>query len=528
MHTPEDLKALEHDLLQPKPGQGSGPMFKAESGRCSVCNAMRIVQADGSLGACGNLSCTNPMRDYNAEHGHPWVCDGCAGSKVGDPPHPTCGRSLNGKKCSCMRCSTSMMVVGQPRVQVVMAVVENAAGELLLAQRGNQKEFPGHWEFPGGKVTAGEDPKKALHREVHEEVGICCTVGDEIGHWDFEPPLVKRQATMTAYKVYACGAGAAAAREDQLAVSWVSKAKVLTLRLTPGTLAAMDAIGWPAGIGQSLLAKAPASLALDPREAWRTRAAAQQLKLEDLRWALIGGSQDSSGTSRWHLWVDGTKQDNGLRSPCGELWPRGYVPLDGMAATGDPPGRIAPNRLERNPGVVCSVCLDEWARLALAVAEAKVPLVLGRSDWDHYFLEIAKVVSSRATCDRKLVGAVLVHDRTIVSTGYNGAPRGLPHCLTDGHELQEVGRSPGDGDADLSCVRVVHAELNAIAQAAREGARTLGTDMYVTCSPCWPCFKVLINAGIKRVVYGTPFYRDEQKIRHYAEAASIQLVELSS
>jgi dCMP deaminase len=134
-----------------------------------------------------------------------------------------------------------------------------------------------------------------------------------------------------------------------------------------------------------------------------------------------------------------------------------------------------------------------------------------RSDWDSYFMEIARVVATRATCDRKLVGAVIVRDRTILSTGYNGSIRGLPHCDEVGH-MMENGH----------CVATIHAEANAILQAAKNGVAIDGADIYITASPCWPCFKLIANAGIRRIVFGE-FYRDE-RIFAYAEKLGIALV----
>ncbi|MHB8420834.1 MAG: deoxycytidylate deaminase [Myxococcales bacterium] len=128
-----------------------------------------------------------------------------------------------------------------------------------------------------------------------------------------------------------------------------------------------------------------------------------------------------------------------------------------------------------------------------------------RSGWDAYFMDIARVVASRATCDRKHVGAVLVRERTILSTGYNGSIRGLPHCDEVGH-MMEAGH----------CVATIHAEANAILQAARNGVRIEGADIYTTASPCWPCFKLIANAGLRRIVYGE-FYRDERIFDHSAK-----------
>ena len=137
-----------------------------------------------------------------------------------------------------------------------------------------------------------------------------------------------------------------------------------------------------------------------------------------------------------------------------------------------------------------------------------------RADWDTYFMEIARVVSSRSTCDRKHVGALLVRDRMILSTGYNGSIRGMPHCDDVGH-LMEGGH----------CVATIHAEANSVLQAARNGVRIDGADLYTTASPCWPCFKLVANAGVKRVVYAE-FYRDD-RIFDVARRLGISLVDLS-
>jgi dCMP deaminase len=138
-----------------------------------------------------------------------------------------------------------------------------------------------------------------------------------------------------------------------------------------------------------------------------------------------------------------------------------------------------------------------------------------RLDWDQYFLTIAIQAATRATCDRKHVGAVIVRDRSILATGYNGSIRGAPHCNDVGHLME-----------DNHCVRTVHAELNAIAQAARHGVRIDQATIYVTVSPCWPCFKVIANAGIHRVAFGE-FYRDD-RIYEAAKQAGIVLDELKA
>lgn len=121
-----------------------------------------------------------------------------------------------------------------------------------------------------------------------------------------------------------------------------------------------------------------------------------------------------------------------------------------------------------------------------------------RASWDEYFMGIARQVSTRSTCDRKHVGAVIVRDRMILATGYNGSIRGLPHCDDVGH-LMEAGH----------CVRTTHAEANALVQAARNGVAVEKAGIYVSASPCFGCFKLIANAGLTRIVFGE-FYRDER------------------
>ena len=138
-----------------------------------------------------------------------------------------------------------------------------------------------------------------------------------------------------------------------------------------------------------------------------------------------------------------------------------------------------------------------------------------RVDWDEYFMSIAAQVATRSTCDRKHVGAVIVRDKMILATGYNGSLRGIEHCDDVGHLMQ-----------DGHCVRTVHAEANAIVQAARNGMRTEGASIYVTASPCFSCFKLIANASIERIVFGE-FYRDE-RIFDVARRVGISLVDLSA
>ena len=123
---------------------------------------------------------------------------------------------------------------------------------------------------------------------------------------------------------------------------------------------------------------------------------------------------------------------------------------------------------------------------------------------------IAEQAATRSTCVRKHVGAVIVRDRTVLSTGYNGSIRGLPHC-------EDVGCVMEDGH----CITTVHAEANAILQAAKNGVSIDGAEIYTTASPCWNCFKLIANAGIRRISFGE-FYREE-RIRETAQQIGVEL-----
>lgn len=138
-----------------------------------------------------------------------------------------------------------------------------------------------------------------------------------------------------------------------------------------------------------------------------------------------------------------------------------------------------------------------------------------RAGWNEYFMGIASQAATRSTCSRKHVGAVIVRDRTVLSTGYNGSVRGLDHC-------EDVGCMMEDGH----CIATVHAEANAIIQAAKNGVSIQGGELYTTASPCWGCFKLIVNSGIKRIFYGE-FYREERS-RELAAAAGVELIDLAA
>lgn len=137
---------------------------------------------------------------------------------------------------------------------------------------------------------------------------------------------------------------------------------------------------------------------------------------------------------------------------------------------------------------------------------------MSRVGWSQYFMGIAAQCATRATCDRKHVGAVIVRNGMIVSTGYNGSIAGLAHCDDVGHLME-----------DGHCVRTVHAEANALVQAASHGVRVRGAVIYVTASPCLGCFKLIVNAGIGRIVFGEA-YRLDERVVLFAKELGVELV----
>lgn len=138
-----------------------------------------------------------------------------------------------------------------------------------------------------------------------------------------------------------------------------------------------------------------------------------------------------------------------------------------------------------------------------------------RATWNEYFMGIAQQAATRSTCPRKHVGAVIVRDRTVLSTGYNGSLRGLPHCEDSGCVME-----------DGHCITTVHAEANAILQAAKNGIAIDGSELYTTASPCWNCFKLIANAGIRRIYYGE-FYREARSVE-VAQQIGIELVDIGA
>jgi len=126
-----------------------------------------------------------------------------------------------------------------------------------------------------------------------------------------------------------------------------------------------------------------------------------------------------------------------------------------------------------------------------------------RPSWHQYFMTITRQVAERSTCQRAKVGAVIVRDKNILATGYNGAPAGMPHCIDVGC-LMYQSKTP-NGDTEENCFRTIHAEMNAIAQAAKNGSTIKDASIYITHTPCIHCLKVLVNTGIKSIYYEKPY-----------------------
>lgn len=148
-----------------------------------------------------------------------------------------------------------------------------------------------------------------------------------------------------------------------------------------------------------------------------------------------------------------------------------------------------------------------------------------RPDWDEYFLGIANEVAKRATCDRGRNGCVAVKDKRILATGYVGAPVGLPHCDDVGHMIKKTTHE--NGEVTQHCVRTTHAEQNAICQAARFGISLEGATLYCKMVPCFTCSKMIINAGIKRVVCAKRYHADKDTVDIFKQAG-IEFVVLSN
>jgi len=139
-----------------------------------------------------------------------------------------------------------------------------------------------------------------------------------------------------------------------------------------------------------------------------------------------------------------------------------------------------------------------------------------RPSWDEYFLNLIQVVGTRATCDRGKAGCVIVKDKRILTTGYAGSPIGAKHCDEVGHEIHSVIHE--DGSQTKHCIRTAHAEQNAIANAARFGVSLEGGTLYCNMTPCYICAKMIINAGIKRVVCAKDYHASKRSKEIFNES----------
>jgi len=139
-----------------------------------------------------------------------------------------------------------------------------------------------------------------------------------------------------------------------------------------------------------------------------------------------------------------------------------------------------------------------------------------RPSWDEYFIGIMHEIGKRGTCDRGRSGALVVKDKRILATGYVGSPVGLPHCDDAGHMMKSTVHE--DGSVHQHCVRTVHAEQNVISQAAKNGVSLEGATLYVKMTPCFSCAKMIINAGIVRVVCGKRYHEDKDSVDFFNHA----------
>src|SRR5574344_2289430 len=146
-----------------------------------------------------------------------------------------------------------------------------------------------------------------------------------------------------------------------------------------------------------------------------------------------------------------------------------------------------------------------------------------RPTWDEYFMELANTASKRATCDRGRSGCVIVKDKQVLVTGYVGSPAGLPHCDEVGHLFRQS--IDADGTISTHCVRTVHAEQNAICQAARRGIALDGATLYCRMTPCRTCAMLIINCGIKRVVCEKKYHDSKDSLEMFSQAG-VEIVHL--
>ena len=155
------------------------------------------------------------------------------------------------------------------------------------------------------------------------------------------------------------------------------------------------------------------------------------------------------------------------------------------------------------------------------MSEESVPYQ--RPSWDDYFMEICDTVAKRATCGRGRSGCIIAKDNRILVTGYVGSPAGLPHCDEVGHQMKQMIHE--DGSVTQHCVRTVHAEQNAICQAAKNGISIEGATLYCRMTPCRTCAMLIINCGIKRVVCQRKYHDSADSLSMFAQAG-VEIVHL--
>ena len=147
-----------------------------------------------------------------------------------------------------------------------------------------------------------------------------------------------------------------------------------------------------------------------------------------------------------------------------------------------------------------------------------------RPNWDEYFMEICRTVAKRATCDRGRSGCIIVKDNQILVSGYVGAPAGLPHCDEVGHRMKKMVHE--DGSVTQHCVRTVHAEQNALCQAAKRGIAIDGATLYCKMTPCRTCAMLIINCGIKRIVCEMKYHDSKDSLEMFEEAG-VEIIHLN-
>ena len=139
-----------------------------------------------------------------------------------------------------------------------------------------------------------------------------------------------------------------------------------------------------------------------------------------------------------------------------------------------------------------------------------------RPSWDDYFMEVANAISKRGTCDRGYAGTVIVKDNQILATGYAGSPIGFPHCDEVGHQMKKIVHE--DGTVTQHCMRTIHAEQNAIVQAAKKGVAIEGSAIYVRMTPCRTCAMLLINCSVKRIYCERKYHAGKESEQMFKKA----------